>query len=240
MRHLFALTILCAFALITSSAHAGFNDYKKVKYKNPDYIKAKEDPTYIENDFGKFYAYLGGPRGLVLCFHDNGGKAMDWSKGAKKDYLEFFQDKGYSFICPSAEGETWKGADIKAMDTLLDELQILSYRSLYLVGYATGGDFASRFAASSKRRHKVKAIHFANSAGQISALSGTELEYEAFFSYARCDKTIDFKQIQEGIKAVRESSKAREHILDTQYFMSFDRNCTSFLNTAKPFYRFIK
>lgn len=241
MKKLLVITFLTLSLIIgAATAEAGFNDYKKVRYKNEEYKEARKEPRYIDNKFGKFYTFLGGPRGVVLCFHEEGGKAEDWMSGARKDYLDFFKKKGYTFICPSAKDGKWSGKDIQKIDELLNELQIKSYRSLYLVGYAEGGDFASQYAASSARAHKVKGIQFSNSAGISSTFDNPNLDYEAYFAYARCDKSVDYREIQKNRDKIRRYSEARDHMLDVTYFSSGDMKCEKFLNLAEDFYSYIK
>lgn len=200
---------------------------------HPSYNTLKSNPKLIGKDRNRFFAYLGGEKGLLLCFHGKRGSARGWTKDAKREYLDYFQKQGYSFICPSSETDEWTDGDIIKVDKLLNDLGIDENQEVIMVGHSNGGKFASQYAQVKNTR----AIHFANSRGSPIILRDKNWTYPSFFSYAECDQKVHHKLIERGYNLVQSDKEAVT--LDQIYSHQKSQTCHEFVNIAQYYLDFI-
>ena len=210
--------------------------YTPVSAKNklhPKYKTTIHNPKLIGQDRGQVFAYLGGTKGLLICFHGKRGSASGWTKGAKKQYLDHFKKEGYSFICPSSETDEWTIDDVIKVDQLLQKIGIDENQEIIMVGHSNGGKFASQYA----QVKNTKAVHFANSRGSPIILRDKNWIYPSFFSYAECDQKVHYQLIERGFNLVKTKKEAVS--LDQIYHNQKSKSCHEFVNVAKFYLDFI-
>ena len=203
---------------------------------NSLFKKAASRPALVKKGKDKTYLYLGGRNGLLLCFHGRGGSAQGWTKGDKRKYLSYFQRMGYSFICPSSSSKQWQNSDVKKVNALLNGLGISKNHKIFIVGHSNGGGFASKFAATSRRN--IQAIHFANASGVEQILGNRKWKFPIYYSYAKCDKVVNHKKIENSYRKAKVKKSAT--VLDLFYHLKKDKKCHEFINVSGNFYGFIQ
>jgi pimeloyl-ACP methyl ester carboxylesterase len=196
--------------------------------------KSFSEPTVVTIQNEESYMYLGGTNGVFLCFHGRGGNATGWTKDEKKEYLDYFKNLGFSFICPSSISKTWQSSDVKRVNSLLDKIGIPKNKKIWLVGHSNGGAFASRYALTSKRN--IQAVHLANSRGIGKILRRKNWRFPTFFSYSRCDKIVEYRNIEKNY--IRVGAPKAAVILDYLYHSREDQTCHTFINVAERFSSF--
>jgi pimeloyl-ACP methyl ester carboxylesterase len=193
--------------------------------------------------YGKVYYYLGGTKGVVVCFHGAGGSADGWTRSEKLAFLEDLRSHNYSFVCPSSLNQVdgqWANtnaadnADVINVDALLTHLQISPQQSLFVTGHSNGGGFTSRFAAYSERKVQIKAVSLSNAAGLGPILASTSYNIPTIFNFSTCDALIDEADVQRNSTTLNSKSPSVPTILNdvTASYNGGDPNCHEFINVS--------
>lgn len=193
---------------------------------------------------GLTYQYLGGTKGLILCFHGRGGSAAGWSRGENFKYLNTLRRNGYSFICPTSKNRKSKvwdnrnnhtNRDIRNVESLLKALKVHPFMPIYLVGHSNGGSMVSRFAAFSRKHGDfVVAAHLSSSPGITAIQQSRFYDIPTLFTYGQCDQVVNFRTVEQNAEMLK---KDRVFVwskkLDRRYRDKRSRTCHEFLNTSR-------
>lgn len=193
---------------------------------------------------GQVYYYLGGGKGVVLCFHGSGGSASGWTSGDKKAFVERLAALDYSFICPTSldrSAKQWNStntstnADVINVDGILNALAIPVSAPLYLVGHSNGGGFVSRYAVFSARKNSVAAAQYSNSSGIHQILSNSAYRIPSLFNFADCDPLVDASGVRKSMSLLSAKSPVVRQFgndLDAVYSSGRYGSCHEFVDTA--------
>ena len=193
--------------------------------------------------YGRVYYYLGGTKGVIVCFHGAGGSADGWTKTEKLAFLEDMRKHNYSFVCPTslnrvdgqwANTNAVDNVDVINVDALLTTLQIPPQQPLFLAGHSNGGGFTSRFAAYSERKAQIKAVNLSNASGIGPILASTSYNIPTIFNFSTCDALIDEADVQRNSTSLNSKSPSVPTILNdvTASYAGGDPNCHEFINVS--------
>lgn len=207
---------------------------------------AKYSPQFIDHkSMGLVYTYLGGKKGMIICFHGSGGSALGWILDYEKmKYLRDMKQKGYSFICPTSRNrrtQQWNpemirhNNDVANVENILDALKIGKHVPLILVGHSNGGAMVTRFAVVSRKRgHQVRAAHISNSSGVSQIIQARLYDIPTVFTYSKCDPVVNYRRVIQNIILLRrQRTAAVSFLLDHYHRRRGSENCHIFLNTSK-------
>lgn len=234
---LFFLSVL--FILHLNHAHAHAQEFPRVVLVddiNSALKKKKSNVILIGNgQKDQTVLYLGGNKGVLICFHGRGGAGASWlNNDEKKNYLNDFKNAGYSFVCPASLGEKWADSDIERVNQLLEKLRIDANQEIVIVGHSNGGTFASKYAST----RNTRAVHLVNSRGLRDILKTPKWIYSTLFTYAKCDQKVDYKKIEKSYLSIKSTKQAL--VIDDIYKKKEEATCHKFINTGKFFLKFIK
>ncbi len=193
--------------------------------------------------YGKVYYYLGGSKGVIVCFHGAGGSADGWTKTEKLAYLEDMRKNNYSFVCPSSLNQVdgqWSvtnstaNVDVINVDALLTHFAVPAQQPLFVIGHSNGGGFTSRYAVYSARKAQIKAVQISNAAGLGQILSSNLYNVPTIFNYATCDAFINEVDVQNNAAVLNNKTPPVPTILNdmTLNYSGGDTNCHEFLNAS--------
>lgn len=195
-------------------------------------------------NYGEVYYYLGGSRGVILCFHGTNGSADGWTKTEKKVFLDQMAKFNFSFVCPTSLDRAKKqwnaqnssdNSDIRNVEAILRALKVPVSMPLYLVGHSNGGGFVTRFAFYSSRSRYIRATQYSNSSGIQQILSHASYRVPALFNFSDCDPVVDANKVRQSAKilASKQSSvRSSLNDLDDVYAQGNHNHCHEFVNTA--------
>ena len=211
---------------------------------DPNSIPPQSSPIVATIEpYGRVYYYLGGTKGVIVCFHGTGGSADGWTKDEKLTFLEDMRKHNYSFVCPSSLNRTdgqWANTnaidnvDIINVDALLKNFQISLQQPLFLVGHSNGGGFTSRFAAYSERKAQIKAVNLSNAAGIAPILAGSLYNIPTAFNFSTCDAVVDETDVQRNSTLLNNKTPSVATILNdiTTQYIGGNPNCHEFINVS--------
>ena len=195
---------------------------------------------------GLVYYYLGGKRGLILCFHGTGGSAQGWANDNddKQAFLIEMAQLGYSFVCPTSGNRTsrqWNNtndntnSDVTMIDNLLQRQNLDTSTPIILVGHSNGGGFTSRYFAFSNFSAQVVAIQLSNASGIAPILRHPDYDVPTLFNYADCDPIVNANSVRANQQVLAGKNPPVTFIdndLDDTYNGGSYENCHKFVNTS--------
>ncbi len=198
--------------------------------------------------YGQVYFYLGGEKGVILCFHGTGGSAEGWTKDDKLNLLNDMKQSGYSFICPSSVNRgdgtsqnpsgwdplnTAANPDVLNVDGLLNYFKINDTTPLFIVGHSNGVGFTSRYAVLSTFQDQIKAVQLSNATGITSIIAKPEYTFPSLFNYATCDGTYDKPTYDANAAALNSKTPPVPYLMNNITARYIDPNqCHDFMNTS--------
>ena len=253
-----ASSIVDAGSSVDASVDAGADDASP--HSDADAAIARDGglaavvPTFVSADgpFGAVYYWLGGSRGLVLCFHGSGGSAAGWSRSGDEnnEFVFALAEAGFSFVCPTSldrVSRQWSAvndasnADVQNVDALLDDLEVDLNVPLFVVGHSQGGSMVSRYAILSARRDAVRAAQYSNTGGVAQILGSSSWTVPSLFFYAECDRVVPAASIQRSLDALMTRTDAppfESVVIDALYAGEESEGCHAFKDTSTDALRF--
>lgn len=195
-------------------------------------------------NYGEVYYYLGGSKGVILCFHGTNGSAAGWTQAEKKTFLDQMAKFNFSFVCPTSVDRTNKqwdalnssnNLDIKNVEAILKVLKLPLSMPLFLVGHSNGGGFVTRFALFSSRAQSIRATQYSNSSGVQQIISDPSYRVPALFNFSDCDPVVDANKVRQSaliLASKYPSVRHRLNDLDDVYADGNHNHCHEFVNTA--------
>ncbi len=211
---------------------------------DPNSLPPNSSPTIATIEpYGKVYYFLGGTKGVIVCFHGAGGSADGWTKNEKLAFLEDMRKNNYSFVCPTSLNQVdgqWANTngednvDVVNVDALLANLQISPQQPLFLAGHSNGGGFTTRFAAYSERKAQIKAVNLSNASGIVPIVTSTLYNVPTIFNFSTCDALIDEVDVLRNSNALNNKTPSVPTILNdvTANYSGGDPNCHEFINVS--------
>lgn len=245
MRWIVVLTIMIVSSMFYQNCGAPPSSLTPLSEINdPNSLPPDSSPLAATIEpYGRVYYYLGGTKGVIVCFHGTGGSADGWTKDEKLAFLEDLRKNNYSFVCPSSLNRTdgqWANTnavdnvDVVNVDALLTNLQISIQQPLFLVGHSNGGGFTSRFAAYSERNAQIKAVNISNAAGIAPILASTSYNIPTLFNFSTCDVAVDEADVQRNSNLLNNKTPSVATILNdiTAQYIGGNPNCHEFINVS--------
>jgi pimeloyl-ACP methyl ester carboxylesterase len=243
MRWLLLIPVIIVSALLFQNCGAPPSSLTPLsEIKEPESLDITPTLANIE-PYGRVYYYLGGAKGVIVCFHGAGGSADGWTKTEKLAFLEDMRKHNYSFVCPTslnrvdgqwANTNAADNADVINVDALLTNLQISPQQPLFLVGHSNGGGFTSRFAAYSEKKTQIKAVNLSNASGLAPLIASTSYNAPTIFNFSTCDALIDEADVLRNSTTLNSKTPSVPTILNdvTSYYAGGDPNCHEFINVS--------
>ena len=198
--------------------------------------------------YGEVYFYLGGDKGVIVCFHGTGGSAEGWTKDDKVNFLNDMKQSGYSFVCPSSlnrgdgtvqnpsgwnPSATANNPDVINVDGLLNYFKISATTPLFVSGYSNGGGFTSYFSLLTSFQAQIKAVQISNATGITAVLTQPDYTFPTLFNFATCDGTYDKAKYDANTAALNSKNPPVPYLMNNITFLYTDpTQCHDFMNTA--------